>query len=696
MCAVLISCSRGASDVSLPTREGIPEAKVKELLAAEYERNVASLSLVDITHRSPVHRRHAARVLARSASETGRPLLEQALHDDDDEVVSWAAFGLGRLCNDNNARETSLAVATRAATLTLDRAIGGVQGPLDPLYAVATALGRCATAEAEATLRSWLQLSPDVGRHAVLGLVSLASQRKRLEDPTIVALLDAADRNRAFAIATLPLTRLESVDSTVSGRLVSLTPRLLESSGEERRFVIRALSLAGASGLPILERIVKDDAQYRPAERAEAVRVLGKLGEPGQKSLRQLLPRVARPELSSNAAWLLGADSSVLIELLTQLRRVDVGAKGVLVKLAEVTSQIGDSRAKRLRLDRLRCRAASLVAVDDASLPLLIHCAEVDGSREGKLAIIRVLDAGRLRGKAFLRFERLLEDTDPVVRLEALRLLSNHDEIRDRGQRLALLLSDASLGVVATAAEILSRQPELALKGERALPEVLEAVGSAVARSMPEDAIEVRTRLIDAASALAVLSAKPHLESSCGSATPALRQHAEAALRRLGEPKRSCAAPTKKRSLPDDFTPSREEVTLLFRTELTPLELRLDPSLAPFAVHRIISLAKAGFYDGIEVHRVVPGFVVQLGDRGSDGYGGAGKAPIPCELAPVPFAPFDVGMALSGSDSGSSQFFVTLGPYPQLGQDYTRVGRAGAGWDRLTVGDIVQKVELSP
>ncbi|MGC4068519.1 MAG: peptidylprolyl isomerase [Polyangiaceae bacterium] len=693
---MLISCGRGTSDAPLPAPKGIPEAKVKELLAAEYSRNVATLSLVDVTHRNPVHRRYAVRALARTASETGRELIEQALHDDDSEVVAWAAFGLGRLCTEKHARETSLALATRAATLTLDRAVGAVQGPLDPLYAIATALGRCATDEAEATLRSWLQVSPDVGRHAVLGLVALASQRKRLEDPTIVALLDAADRNRAFAVAALPLTRLDSVDSTVSARLLSLAPRLLESSGEERRFVIRALSLAGQAGVPTLERIVKDDAQYHPAERAEALRVLGKLGDVGQMSLRQLLPRVARPESSSNAAWLLGADSSVLIELLTQLRRVDGGGKGVLVKLAEVSSQAGDPRAKRLRLDRLRCRAASLVAFDDASHPLLDGCAEVDGSREGKLATIRVLDAGRLRGKTFLRFERLLEDADPLVRLEALRLLATHDEIRDRGQRLALLLSDASLGVVATTAEILTKQPELALRGERVLPEVLDAVSTAIARSMPEDAIEVRTRLIDAASALSVLSAKPQLEVACGSITPPLRQHAEDALHRLGEPKRSCAVPTQKRSLPSAFTLPRDEITLVFRTEASQLELRLDPALAPFAVDRIVGLAKAGFYDGIEVHRVIPGFVVQLGDRGSDGYGGAGKAPIPCELAPVAFAPFDVGMALSGSDSGSSQFFVTLGPYPQLGQDYTRVGRAGAGWDRLTVGDIVQKVELSP
>jgi peptidyl-prolyl cis-trans isomerase B (cyclophilin B) len=121
-------------------------------------------------------------------------------------------------------------------------------------------------------------------------------------------------------------------------------------------------------------------------------------------------------------------------------------------------------------------------------------------------------------------------------------------------------------------------------------------------------------------------------------------------------------------------------------------ELTLDPSLAPVAVTRIEELARAGFYDGVIVHRVVPGFVVQLGDPGGDGYGGAPRPPLRCETSPARFSGGAVGIALGGRDTGSSQFFVTLAEQPHLDGAYARVGQAGAGWERLVEGDVVRKI----
>ena len=94
------------------------------------------------------------------------------------------------------------------------------------------------------------------------------------------------------------------------------------------------------------------------------------------------------------------------------------------------------------------------------------------------------------------------------------------------------------------------------------------------------------------------------------------------------------------------------------------------------------------------VHRVIPGFVAQLGDREGDDYGGTGEEPLRDELSPVTFRAGDVGLALSGPDTGSSQFFVVLGPHPHLDGEYSRIGRSGEGWNRLVVGDVVERVEL--
>jgi len=114
---------------------------------------------------------------------------------------------------------------------------------------------------------------------------------------------------------------------------------------------------------------------------------------------------------------------------------------------------------------------------------------------------------------------------------------------------------------------------------------------------------------------------------------------------------------------------------------------RLDP-LDPMDAARFVALARAGFYKGIIVHRVVPGFVVQLGDPGGDGYGGSGEL-LRCETSPVPFARLDVGVALAGRDTGSSQIFVALARVPHLDGEYARVGRAEGDWDAVAEGDAI-------
>ena len=65
-----------------------------------------------------------------------------------------------------------------------------------------------------------------------------------------------------------------------------------------------------------------------------------------------------------------------------------------------------------------------------------------------------------------------------------------------------------------------------------------------------------------------------------------------------------------------------------------------------------------------------------------------------CETSPVPFAPLDVGMALAGRDTGSSQVFVTLSRTPHLDGEYARVGRAEGAWFSLAQGDIITDAKI--
>ena len=121
----------------------------------------------------------------------------------------------------------------------------------------------------------------------------------------------------------------------------------------------------------------------------------------------------------------------------------------------------------------------------------------------------------------------------------------------------------------------------------------------------------------------------------------------------------------------------------------------LEPELSPITAARIASLVRSGFYEGVVVHRVVPGFVAQLGDPEGDGYGGSGTS-LRCETSPVPFGRFDVGMALAGRDTGSSQFFVTLSRTPHLDGEYTRIGHAEGDWASVAQGDVVTDARIVP
>jgi cyclophilin family peptidyl-prolyl cis-trans isomerase len=691
-------CSRQRSD-QLDSGASTDSGRVQSLFEAEVSRDASTVTAADLSSRDVRVRRSAVRALARISNRASQALLERSLADEDSEVVAWAAFGLGRICTSGDAEATIRRIVVRAATWLLKLGPGSSRLPssrLDPWFAFAQSIGRCATPESERVLRSWMSVSSEVARAAVQGLDYYVQSTKNLDASTIVALLDAAEKDRALVVALLPVSRLSRLDPLVGRRLVALAPRLLETAGDERRFLLRALPLAGESAIPILERVVVDDGHYQPLERVEALRAIGKMGATGQEVLARLVSRTASLDSTPSEALLLSSKWSLLSEMFEQLKEAPKSARAPLSRLATLEVAEGKQAAAIRRISYLRCRSAALLTAEDIFGPLVEHCDVSQDQREKKLAQLAIMDRLKLRGRQVSAFESLAADRDPVVAMAAIGLLSTHDELNTGSNYVVAALGAESMGIVATAARLLADHPQRTKRSRQAIAELATALDRAMSKNWPVDAVEVRVALIDAAAELGFLSAKPKIMTECSSVVPVIRQHAEQALKRLGDPKQLCVQPTKLDLPKETGHVVSKPLTLRFHTDVGPLEIRLDSNLAPVAVTRLVDLAEAGFYDGIVVHRVVSGFVVQLGDRSSDGYGGAGRPPLPCELSPEPFGPSDVGMALSGSDSGSSQFFVTLGPYPQLGGDYSRVGRAGAGWDQLFVGDRIHKVEVVP
>ena len=125
--------------------------------------------------------------------------------------------------------------------------------------------------------------------------------------------------------------------------------------------------------------------------------------------------------------------------------------------------------------------------------------------------------------------------------------------------------------------------------------------------------------------------------------------------------------------------------------------IELLPEEAPLTVDNFIQLARRRYFNGITIHRVVPNFVIQDGDPRGDGNGGPGYQ-IRCEINEVPYKRGAVGMALSGKDTGGSQWFVTHSPQPHLDGGYTVFGNVVAGMDvidNIVRGDVIRSIAVT-
>lgn len=688
----VLGCRREPSGAApAPSASSTParadDAWALELLRAEHDRDADAVPLAALTAPQSRVRLATTRALARIGDARARPRLLEALADERAEVVRWAAFGLGHACAGS---EDSV---VRALVI---RALGIAPGAAAhdaALAAIARALGRCANDEAERTLRAWLRLEPPLARAAALALGSVAARHGKLSDPSAAALLELAAGGGVAAEPSLfAFGRSRPPEGPLGQRLLELATR---DSGDEtaRRYALRALGRTGPFAVPALRALVERD-DVSAAERAEAVRELSRLGgAAAQHALAELLP----VRLAAQGAELTRPPE--LGTLLALLEALETGAtaRPALERLSRLP--LPDRDPQRRHTIQLRCAAAQLLAGRASLASDLVACDPDPNGRTGKLAVLSVLGRGELTGARARRHRQLAEDPDPVVRQRAVALLSHHPAAEQAAAILERALGDDAPGPLTTAAELLGEHPERARPSGAAAPrpELIERLATSYRLWQKRPNLAVRAALIDAARALGVLSLKGEIARDCVSDAPELRRRAERALQTFGERGRRCERAPGAAPPPEELARlARRRTRLRFETDAGELFIELEPELAPVAVTRVVELAASGFFDGMSVHRVVPGFVVQFGDPGGDGYGGVERRALRSELGPEEFEPGAVGLALSGPDTASSQLFVTLGRYPHLDGEYTKLGRAGPGWERLVFGDRLRRVRPVP
>ena len=124
--------------------------------------------------------------------------------------------------------------------------------------------------------------------------------------------------------------------------------------------------------------------------------------------------------------------------------------------------------------------------------------------------------------------------------------------------------------------------------------------------------------------------------------------------------------------------------------------IQLNVEDNPATVMAIIELIKSDFYKNKHIHRVVPNFVIQDGCPRGDGWGSPDFS-IKSEFYNSHYKEGSFGMASSGKDTESSQWFVTHSPTPHLDGRYTMFGKVVEGMEvvhKIEVGDEISNIRL--
>jgi peptidyl-prolyl cis-trans isomerase B (cyclophilin B) len=122
-------------------------------------------------------------------------------------------------------------------------------------------------------------------------------------------------------------------------------------------------------------------------------------------------------------------------------------------------------------------------------------------------------------------------------------------------------------------------------------------------------------------------------------------------------------------------------------TEKGDMIAELYENETPVTVKNFLDLTTKGFYNGLNFHRVIPGFVAQGGCPNGVGNGGPGYT-IPCEVS-APKQYHDKGvlsMAHAGRNTGGSQFFIC----------HSRQGTQHLDGNHTCFGKVIEGLDIIP
>ena len=716
---VLCMLSPTATAQRSPVRhDAIPRAIHVQILKAEDERRWDDRLTALLTHTNPIVRTRAALTAGRIGNEQAVPALASVLRDDrDQEVRAMAAFAIGEVESDSGA--DGLIAILKNTTDTLEVRARAIEA----LGKIAAALPKekeARTRELGAIILENLRVEGDrasaPNNNAILlGLTAALRARPANAGPVISSFLRNKD----------PLVRADAANTLARLRLKDGNSNLLSLIASDVDPIVRANAarVLGAteekSALEALQDRAFTDSDFRV--RVSAIRALASLKDPRPadallKRLTQLVAQLWKSSIKNPAV------QNEILELVTTLGRLlplqpadNKSDEKVVDTLFKSLHEIIEPRAPEVETASVRIMPAQYLASlgatnnsDSNSRPPSLHWRSAASVAQGLVEIAALPDSIPNKAELSTKAEMLLRDMldNNSGRISVLQ--SFHPEYatpdilralaafkpKDLDNVLRRYLNESDAVVRSTAADLIGDLPPSEQNAA--------ALISALPRTQNDNLNDAALSILDSLAKQKTTAANEAIKSALRSTDHLIRQRAVSLLKANGVGDFSSSIGTVK-SLNTQANYERalarigRSVRAVVTTSKGSFTIELLPYDAPLTVDNFIRLAQRGYFRGITIHRVVPNFVIQGGDPRGDGNGGPGYQ-IRCEINQVPYERAAVGMALSGKDTGGSQWFVTHSRQPHLDGGYTVFGRVISGMnvvDSVIRGDVIQSIAIN-
>jgi cyclophilin family peptidyl-prolyl cis-trans isomerase/HEAT repeat protein/thiol-disulfide isomerase/thioredoxin len=658
----------------LPEEHGFTVEEEARVLAIEdrreYDRNfIASW----VAHPNALHRQRIALALGRIgphvfvdtnndgdfdvAGERRAGLEELATlsKDADRRVREMTAFALGEI-GDTNAAETLFALtADSDASVAAEAAEALSKLTDDPAFVTGFLARYIALGEGSApegvrarAVRYLFRFNNDEASAAAMRALGAASSAIRQEG--------------AYSLARRPYAAAQG-----QLELLMTDPNVLT-----RAYATTALGRIGASSsAPLLVTALGD---AHPWVRTNAAIAIGRVAEKDRAILRnEDLPRI-----------------------LAATTDPDAGVRASMLDTLGYYAETKESARKRLLEIQ---RNGSLWERELAAGSIAKHFSPADaaatlGSELTPWSRVRVIENTAAAAHGAEIRKRYATAAEAHVRAAALGSIAD-DKADAEIEIVRAALSDADVVVRATAIDRYAAATKEPLDARLALLKEAEQ------RERTNGMNDARLSAIGAIAKFDHPEREPFLRSLLADRDPVVRRTAAELI--AGELKKDLPqyAPLAVERTPEQYAEivrwARTPHTATIHMTRGNIELALLTQDAPMTAWNFAQLAQRGYFNNTSFMRVVPNFVIQGGDPRNDMSGGPGYS-IRDEINLQKYTRGAVGMALSGPDTGGSQFFITHSPQPHLDGGYTIFGRVYDGMsgvvDQTERGDRVERIAI--